>query len=132
MFFALEREEVVEERPFRAVKKESFRKRALALVPSFRHTYRDHAARLTLCGVRERCEPGTRGHHPAELLQASFAIAGAAPGLLKRDVMQIHRLNRTQTTHGSSDRPGTRGLIWRQRALACFKAGVMPGQYNRL
>jgi len=34
MFFALEREEVVEERPFRAVKKESFRKRALALVAS--------------------------------------------------------------------------------------------------
>ncbi len=31
MFFALERKEVVEERPFRAVKRESFRKRALVL-----------------------------------------------------------------------------------------------------
>ena len=68
-----------------------------------------------LCGVRERCEPATKGHHSAEQGAGLICIAGAAPGLFHpakdgTNLTQIHGLTSPQTALARQIGPEQGGL----------------------
>lgn len=91
------------------------------LVASSRHTYHDHAACLTYAGSANVMSPkqgGITRRKVAGLICYSRCRSRLVPPARDgTDVTQIHGLTAPRTAHRSSDRPGTKGLIWQQGAL---------------
>ncbi len=93
---------------------------------SFRHTYRDHAARHTCAGSANVVSP-KQGGITRRKVAGLFCYSRRRSRLVETVMSRKStRLNRTQTAHASSDRPGTRGLIWRLRALAYLRPASCP------